>query len=415
MEEGSFPAKSDSARSISPSRRQLSLLVGFLIVVMGAGALRMAGSAKSEQIAQISAIEAEIVDGQLIATVSVTNSDSIRHELEIWLTLGRFGAGNAWDRRVSQASSQHTALRSGGDAALTWNEAAAVPAGSYEVTAWARLDGRDGQVIQRTSADTLEMAISSPLSRLNSQSESTRLGELSLDVTGGAFATMRGSVIFDTSTSPTLKIDIVDAEDTEPWWSRTAIHSFVSESEMTDDVYSEAVIEHMAFLAPGDYRVRVEALYGSVQLDQVLLSEPLTIDRGDSSIRRSDLPTGAIAILAATTSQDWSIPANRILNIEVQNLGPDPVDATFWWLMAAPGEPQPWKFTEGRSFEVNRRLEPFEHRNIRLRLMGEVSDGTGFELSAWTHVVDDSGETQHSDGVRLTDLINTTSVSGNGN
>ena len=76
-----------------------------------------------------------------------------------------------------------------------------------------------------------------------------------------------------------------------------------------------------------------------------------------------------------------------------------------WWLLSAPGEPEPWRFVDAQSFDVGRTLEPRERRTIRLAIDGLLPSGQGFELTIWSHIDPGTGETQHSDGVRVNQLI----------
>jgi hypothetical protein len=393
----------------------VAIIAGTIVLVASGAALALTGAEESGQTVQIALGEVTLEDDMLLASVSLSNADSTQHEVDVWLTLGLFGAGEAWDRRVSELETRSVALRSGEAAAVHWDEAVAAPSGWYEVTAWVRLDGEGGQVMQLTAENGIEVTAEDVLSRVHPASSERRLNAPDLTMIGGEFGYLRGSISATAGSDATsAKIDLLAEDARTPWWSRTAESTFHAQMADGADGISAAPVDRMIALRPGDYTVRIQLWSGEELLDQVLLPDHIEVSPADSSVLREALPVGPVAIVAIEASPDWSGAERHVVTVDLQNLSSESITASVWWYLAAPGDPAPWEFPEARSFEISRDLDPFERRSVRLAIDGPPPTGRGFELSAWTHVVPESGDSVHSDGVRHTQSIDAVSASQEG-
>jgi len=394
-------------------RRRVAIVAGLVFVIASVTALVVTGAEEAVETVEM-ALGDVVVDeeGQLTAAVSLSNRDALRHEIEVWLTVGQFGEGDAWSRRVAELSAHSIDLRSGEAEALSWHQPVAVPSGWYEVTAWARVDGEDGRVIQIQAAEAVEFLESAAVSRVINHGQH-RIDVATLDLDGGDFARIAG-VVNGTASGPVLvKVDLLSDVTGQPWWSSAAAATFVEEAAPLEGSQISVGFDRMLPLHAGTYAVRVELWEGETLLDQILLGDRMTISEPPESIRRDVLPSGALAIVSIELDADDL--ANAVATVELQNLSDQPVEGLMWWLMAAPGDPAPWELPDARSFEIGRRFEPFERRAVRLAIDGPPPTGHGFELSAWAHVLPpDSDGSVHSDGVRLRQLINAAEASDEG-
>ncbi len=357
---------------------------------------------------RVEVLDASVDDGRMTAAVSVKNNDSRRQNVDVSLTLGAFGSTEAWSRRVAEASSKAVGIRSDEEVLVVWDELVAVPTGSYELTVWIRTERADGLVTQETAEFAIEAESSSP-SRVAPPGPGPSLDEPNLTVRGGGLLTIGGSVAAEgAETGSVLKLDLLDASDSQPWWARPAIDSYIFDDRVESEPQRFSV-DSMSAVPSGTYAVRIELLNEDVVEDSILLAGTVVITPPDDAIRRVELPSGPLAITGVTVEQ--RVEANDlIVSLEVQNMSTDPVDGLFWWLLSSPGEPEPWRFVDARSFEVGRRLEPRERRTIRLALDGVMNTGTGFELSLWAHTTVPGADSTHSDGVRLKELMDTYST-----
>ncbi len=392
-------------------RRRVAIVAGLVFVIASVTALVVTGAEEPAETVEIALGDVYVdEDQQLIAAVSMSNGDALRHEIEVWLTVGQFGDSDAWSRRVAELTTHRIDLRSGEAEALDWEEPVAVPAGWYEVTAWARVDG--GQVLQIQAPEAIQYLDSAPASRV--ATHGTRHVEVvTIDLDGGDFARIAG-VVNGTAPGPVLvKVDLLGDVIGQPWWSSPAAATFVEETAPLEGNRISFGFDSMLPLGSGIYAVRIELWEGETLLDQILLGDRMTISEPSETIRRDQFPTGPLAIVSVELDADDL--ANTLATVEIQNLSDQPVEGLMWWLMAAPGDPTPWEFPDARSFEIGRRFEPFERRTVRLAIDGPPPTGQGFELSAWVHVLPpDSEDSVHSDGIRLRQLINAVEASDEG-
>lgn len=385
------------------------------MLVASGFALALTGGDEPPKTVQIALGEIMIEDDLLVANVSLSNADSLRHEVEVWLTLGLFGTGEAWDRRVAELETRTIALRSGEAGAVSWEEPVTAPSGWYEVTAWARLDGEGGQVMQLTAEEGIQLTTEGIVARVNQTATGHRFSAIDLAISASEFDRLHGSVSAPPdSLATSAKFDLLRDDAAAPWWSRPAESSFAAQMGEGPESDLVATVDRMVALPAGTYAVRVELWAADQLLDQVLLPTRLQVDPTDSSVAREEPPIGPVAIVAIETVPDWSDAEHHVVTVELQNLSAERITASAWWYLASPGDPTPWEFPEARSFEISRDLAPFERRSVRLAIDGPPPTGRGFELSAWTHVVTESGDSVHSDGVRHTQSIDASDASQEG-
>jgi hypothetical protein len=395
-------------------RRKLGALLGAAIVTSGALLLVMTRPAEPSEVVAIEILDATIVDGQLAAAVSIENHDSRHQDVQVSLTLGIYGDADAWSRRVAEVSEQPAAIRSGDETLVVWDEGVAVPTGSYELTAWVRTEAPNDVVAQATASFPVEVK-DKVLARVTEvDTDTAHFVEMDVASEGGYFLHVVGTgLVANAPPDASVKFDVLTAEATDraPWWAAEATMTIVVDELEPGPDGSEFAVDQLRALSAGRYRVRAELLDGTTATDSVLLPDLVTVDRPHESIERTEPPSGPLAIIEAATEFDGD--DGLIVTVEIQNIEDESVDGLFWWLLAAPGEPEPWRFVEAKSFNLGRRLEAGEQRTIRLALDGDMTVGTAFELSIWAHTTQpDSDDTTHSDGVRHTDLIDTTIQNG---
>lgn len=380
--------------------RRIGWILGLGVAISAAVLLGVTGASStgSEGGVVLEVLEASVSDGRLKAAVSVTNNDSIRHELDAYVTLGVFSGGSAWDRRVIESTSQIVPIRSGQETLVVWDEPVNILNGSYEPTAWVGLDRGEGLVLQATGVESVDVSDNGAPARVRAAGASPITG-VDVQISGAELLTVLGTV---TSEEPgELKVDIVPAIARQPWWSVEAVKTAIVDSDET-----EHQIDLLHALPAGDYLVRLELLdVDGALADQVMLPDVVSVlDLG--AARRDGPVAGDLAIVSVSVPDtEWAAPNEALVELEVQNLSNEPVSGKFWWLLSAPGEPEPWRFVDARSFDVGRTLEPRQRRTIRLAIDGALPTGNGFELTVWSHIDAGTGETQHSDGVRINQLI----------
>ena len=379
--------------------RRIGWILGLGVAISAAVLLGVTGASTtaSEGGVVLEVLEASVSDGRLKAAVSVTNNDSIRHELDAYVSLGVFSGGSAWDRRVIESTHQIVPIRSGQETLVVWDEPVNILNGSYEPTAWVGLERGDGVVLQATGEESVDVSDNDEAARVVAAGASLITG-VDVQVSGAELLTVRGSV--SSEEAGELKVDVVRANAREPWWAIEAVKTAIVDA---DELTHEFDLLHA--LPPGDYMVRLQLLQEEMLVDQIML--PTVASVLDLGTARRDGPVaGDLAIVAVNVPDaEWAQPNEALVEIEVQNLSTEPVSGKFWWLLSAPGEPEPWRFVDARSFDVGRSLEPRERRTIRLAIDGLLPAGQGFELTVWSHIDTGSGETQHSDGVRVNQLI----------
>ena len=379
--------------------RRIGWILGLGVAISAAVLLGVTGASTtaSEGGVVLEVLEASVSDGRLKAAVSVTNNDSIRHELDAYVSLGVFSGGSAWDRRVIESTRQIVPIRSGQETLVVWDEPVNILNGSYEPTAWVGLERGDGVVLQATGDESVDVSDNDAPARVDAAGASLITG-VDVQVSGAELLTVRGSV--SSEEAGELKVDVVRANAREPWWAIEAVKTAIVDA---DELTHEFDLLHA--LPPGDYMVRLQLLQEEMLVDQIML--PTVASVLDLGTARRDGPVaGDLAIVAVNVPDaEWAQPNEALVEIEVQNLSTEPVSGKFWWLLSAPGEPEPWRFVDARSFDVGRSLEPRERRTIRLAIDGLLPAGQGFELTVWSHIDTGSGETQHSDGVRVNQLI----------
>ena len=109
--------------------RRIGWILGLGIAISAAVLLGVTGASStgSEGGVVLEVLEASVSDGRLKAAVSVTNNDSIRHELDAYVSLGVFSGGSAWDRRVIESTHQIVPIRHFGKKARQPETAAVEP------------------------------------------------------------------------------------------------------------------------------------------------------------------------------------------------------------------------------------------------------------------------------------------------
>lgn len=369
----------------------VAITVAVLLGVTGASTTASDGGVVLE------VLEASVSDGRLKAAVSVTNNDSIRHELDAYVSLGVFSGGSAWDRRVVESTHQIVPIRSGQETLVVWDEPVNILNGSYEPTAWVGLERGDGVVLQATGVESVDVSDNEAPARVVAAGASL-ITDVDVQVSGAELLTVRGTVTSEEAGE--LKVDVVPANARQPWWATEAVTTaIVDADELTHD------FDLLHALPAGDYMVRLQLLQEEMLVDQIML--PTVASVLDLGTARRDGPVaGDLAIVSVNVPDvEWAQPNEALVEIEVQNLSTEPVSGKFWWLLSAPGEPEPWRFVDARSFDVGRTLEPRQRRTIRLAIDGGLPTGAGFELTVWSHIDPGTGETQHSDGVRINQLI----------
>ncbi len=395
-------------------RRKIGALLGAAIVASGALLLALTRPAEPGQVVSIEVLDASVVDGRIAAAVNIENHDSRHQDLLVSLTLGVYGETDAWGRRVAEVPAQAAAVRSGDKTVVVWDNDIAIPTGTFELTAWVRTEPPNDVVTQITAPFAVEVADKSLARVTGIDTDEAHFADVRVIADGGDFLSLNGwGQAANSPEDVSVKLDVLSVDTTErtPWWAAAAITTI-----LLDDLEANAdgfgfEIDQLRALPPGRYQVRAELLDGTTVADSVLLPDLVTVDRPHESIDRTEPPIGPLAILEV--SSDFDLDDGLVVSVEVQNISDVATDGLFWWLLAAPGEPEPWRFVEAKSFNVGRRLEPGERRTIRLALDGDMTVGTAFELSVWAHTTEpDSDNTTHSDGVRATNLIDTTIQNG---
>lgn len=380
--------------------RRIGWILGLAIAISTAVLLGVTGASStgSDGGVVLEVLEASVSDGRLKAAVSVTNNDSIRHELDAYVSLGVFSDGSAWDRRVVESTHQIVPIRSGQETLVVWDEPVAILDGSYEPTAWAGLERGDGLVIQATGTESVDVSDNDAPARVEAAGASF-ITDVDVQISGSELLAVTGTVM--TEEPGELKVDVVGANGRQPWWAAEAVKTAIVASDDT-----EHQVDLLHALPAGDYLVRLQLLDADGKIaDQVML--PTVASVLDLGTARRDGPVvGDLAIVSVNlATAAWQTPGDALVEIDVQNLSAEPVSGKFWWLLSAPGEPEPWRFVDARSFDVGRTLEGRERRTMRLALDGGLPTGAGFELTVWAHIDDGTEETRHSDGVRINQLI----------
>lgn len=380
--------------------------MGAAVVTTAALVLGLTDGGEAGEPATVEVIDARVTDGRLAVAMTVENHDNRHQDVEISLTLGVFGDNDAWSRRVAEVAPREAAIRSGDSALVVWDEPIALPTGSYELTAWVKTEEPNDIVIQHTAPFTV-LAESDQIARVKAPAgDSAFIIEPGITVEGGEFVHVYGDVLVEAPRAPTsVRIDLLPLGQGGPWWVHDAVKTLTTENVRRADTWSLPV-DLMTALPPGEYGVRMALLTGGEANDNILLPITVTVDPPAETIRRGVPVSGPLAIVDAVV--EASGDEGLVVTATVQNLHTGPVDGVFWWLLGTPGDPEPWRFPDGTSFRVGRRLEAGERRDIRLVLDGDLPVGIGFELSVWAHTtVPDSEETLHSDGIRATQMIDT--------
>jgi len=379
------------------------IVLGVVATASGSLALGLTGTTEAADVFAVEVLDASVDDGRLTAAVRVQNQDATRQNVAVWLSLGAFGPAGAWERRLAEASTQNLGIKTDETVLIVWDEAVAVPTGSYELTVWVRTEIGDGLVIQRTAGFALPVE-SSGISRVAPPGDGPSLVMPVLELRGGKLLTLKGSVFArDANPDSEIKIDVLDADDPEPWWRRPAVANYLLGDGVAGDEW-EFTVDTLTALPAGSYALRVELISPDSVDDTILLPSTVTIAPPEGLESGLTAAAGPLAIVGVDLDDS---DGDFVVSVEVQNLSTEPVDGLFWWLLSSPGEPEPWDFVDGRSFEIGRRLEGRERRTIRLVADGAPNAGTGFELSVWVHTTDPDEESTHSDGVRLPELIDT--------
>ncbi len=366
--------------------------------------------AEPEGVVEIDVLEATVIDGRLAAAVNIENNDNRQQDVVITLTLGLFGTTDPWDRRVAEIGPRTAGIRSGHTALVVFDSPVAVADGSYELTAWVETEAPSDGVTYTTAGFAVDVA-DGRIGRMKPVDDGApHVSTPDISLTGGPILELAGEVAAAAGPEDArLKVDLIPGSDATPWWATTAISTTIFDDATTRGTESVFQVDIQTVPEPGDYRVRLEILDGETVLDAIVLADVVTVEPPPDHIRRDEQPVGPLAILDATPNLEVDDP---IVEVVVVNTSDEAVDGVVWWLLAAPREAEPWNFAEARSFEVGRRLEPGEQRTLRLAADGELEAGIGFELSVWAHTSEPgSDETQHSDGVRLNQLIDTTTPS----
>lgn len=85
------------------------------------------------------------------------------------------------------------------------------------------------------------------------------------------------------------------------------------------------------------------------------------------------------------------------VRVRVRNLTPEPQTGIIWYVLASPGEKEPWRVNAFSLPEVSIQLAPAQTRTIQLSVPDQALDGR-FELSVWLHGVNrTTGERFFSD------------------
>jgi len=87
----------------------------------------------------------------------------------------------------------------------------------------------------------------------------------------------------------------------------------------------------------------------------------------------------------------------KTVRVVMRNITSEPQSGVLWYVLAAPGEPEPWRVNAYASPERAVRIAPGKTGTIELAGPGSALDGI-YELSAWLHgVVPGTSERFHSD------------------
>lgn len=388
------------------------LFVGALMVAALVGASD--GVTRPKGPISLGVERAAIVDGRLVADVVMRSTGAVRHEVEVWMTLGVYGKADAWQRRVSETPALSAGLRKDETAQMAVDWPIFVPAGSYELTTWVRFDDTGGEVVQFTHDETIEVTEAAPLSRISEVAPGGPwIEDVESETIAGAFvhADLVARVP-QTEPGSTVQLDLIDADPSTTWWERRAVNTDVAEvtaapegSSSSDDV---ARFDTSLLAPPGRYEVRLHLLDSTgVQLDQVLVAGEVTVDDIDPSIRRIGRTAGPLVVTAVEYPATWSEAADATVVAEVENLSADVVTGELWWHLAAPGVFEPWNAAEVSSESVRQTFQPGERRSVPLSVDGDTLVGDPYELSVWVHAEAEAEakDGAHSDGVLGTQLV----------
>lgn len=117
----------------------------------------------------------------------------------------------------------------------------------------------------------------------------------------------------------------------------------------------------------------------------------------------ADEPDGPVEITGLDTNVVWSDQGTSV-TMQVTNRSDEPVDATVWWLLALPGEQEPWDNPKAAGERTDVRLRANTTQKVTVPVEKAPASGS-YVLSLWAHQVLADGGTRHSHGVNAQSLI----------
>lgn len=142
-------------------------------------------------------------------------------------------------------------------------------------------------------------------------------------------------------------------------------------------------------------------LIAAVSIAVVTWPEPSPSSDNVSALRVDPRPRpdGPLRITGVDTALVWVSSEQTSVSIRVTNTSKAGVVARVWWLLAAPGDPMPWKHPTAQPAPRSLALAAGQSRWTRVpSSLGLIKSGS-YDLSLWVHTYDASThQWVHSDG-----------------
>lgn len=143
----------------------------------------------------------------------------------------------------------------------------------------------------------------------------------------------------------------------------------------------------------------VAALAGTLSWPQPSVDVPAEVAL--LRLARGAPADGPVAITGIRTALLWTGPSTPEIAVDVANRSDHRVEALVWWLLAVPGDRQPWRHPVSRSVPVALSLSAGAHRAVQTPSPARLPAAGSYALSAWVHARSGGGGFIPADGVAL--------------